>query len=167
MSDIPVQNISVDVDTFQSLHLIAEKNNMEIQSLINMILKNYLYENIDSDTGISEKRKFKRKKTIIPALVYKPTRSKDTGKYLSTTVLDISIGGTKLAVPLEDDSRVEFSTHNSEFEIILHLSDNQDVSRFKCQLRHLEKDDKTQNIGVSFLECDQSSHAHLASYLSQ
>jgi len=146
---------------------MAEKNKMDVDSLINLILRNYLYENIDSDTGISEKRKFKRKKTIIPALMYKPTRSKDTGKYISTTVLDISIGGTKLAVLLEDDTRVEFSTHNSEFEIILHLSDNQAVARFKCQLRHLEKDDKIQNIGVSFLECDQSSHEELSKYLQQ
>ncbi len=167
MSDHPGVKITVDIDTFQSLHLMAEKNNMAVDKLIKQILKNYLHENIAPDSGISEKRKFKRKKTIIPALIYKTTRNQEMGRYITTTVLDISIGGTKIAIPLEDNSRVELVNNNSEFEIILHLSDTDAISRFKCQIKHLDKDEQIQSVGASFLACDTCSHEELSRYLQQ
>ena len=157
----------IDIDTLQSLHLMAERNIMDVGILINQILKNFLHENITTDLGISEKRRFKRKKTIIPALLYKKAHNSKKGRYITTTVLDISIGGTKLAIPLESDSRVELINDNSEFEIVLHFSDNDAVSRFKCQPRHSARDDKIQNIGAAFLQCDEYSHEELSKYLQQ
>ena len=165
MSDFTGQKIIIDIDTLQNLQLLAERNIMDVGILINQMLKNFLHEVITSDLGVSEKRRFKRKKTIIPALVYKKARNSEMGRYITTTVLDISIGGTKLAIPLEDDSRIEIFNNNSEFEIILHLSDTEAVSRFKCQLRHSAKDDKIQNIGAAFLQCDEYSHKELSKYL--
>jgi len=165
MADFSGRQITVSIDIFESLELIAAKNNMKLDYLVNHVLKGYIDENFISADDVSKNRKFQRKKVIIPALMYEKKDKEDPGRYLPVTVLDISIGGLKLALPPEEQPQIDLVANQAEFEVILYLTDTKSLSRFKCKLIHVQKSEQGVNLGVSFLECDEFSHKQLTAYL--
>jgi len=167
MNESSRRQITLAGDICRSLEAFAAKNNMELEYLVNHILKNYLEKNNMSREAVSENRKFKRKNVIIPALMYEKLGKKEAGKCLSATVLDIAIGGLRLSVPFEVESEIEFIEDQTEFDVVLYLVSTEILSRFRCQLTHVQKTEHTINVGASFLECDEYSLQQLTEYLSQ
>lgn len=167
MADSSGKQVTICDDIFDTVKALADNNNIEVETLVNHILKKYLEDRLPSENGFSEKRKFRRKKIIIPALIYEKFKESDTGRYVPTTVLDISIGGARLAIPLERKSRIEFVRNSSEFEVVLYLSDGNGLSRFKCQVRHVDECDQAVKVGGSFQESDEYSHQQLDNFLRQ
>lgn len=157
--------VYIDEKILDILEPVAEKNNISLSILLDQILRGYLEENNMDEAGTEDKRKFRRKKVVIPGMVYEKSQEANVGRYYSTTVLDISIGGTRLAFPVDRDGKIEFIRNNSDFEIILYLSDTEVLSRFRCKLRHVEKDDYTIKVGGAFLQGDEYSHEQLNKYL--
>ncbi len=160
------QQILISEDIFKNLQLVAVKNNMEVDNFVNDILKDFLKENFSFHAGLSEKRKHKRKKMITPALVYEKHPKENTGRYLTTSVLDISPGGVRLALLMDREPRIELAENKTEFEIFLYLTDTEVISRFKCRLKHFRITGQMMNVGGTFLECDEHSRLNLNNYLN-
>ncbi|WP_028575419.1 PilZ domain-containing protein [Desulfonatronovibrio hydrogenovorans] len=168
MGDFQRRQVSITEEAYAGLKALAETNKLEVDDLVDHILKSYIDEKLDFGAADeADKRRYHRKRVIIPALVYEQSSTSGVGRYVSTTVLDISIGGAKLALPMERTSRVEFLKNRNNFEVILYLSDTEELSRFKCELKYIEEREQMVSVGGSFLECDEYSSQQLTNYLRQ
>lgn len=167
MTDFSGRQITIDGNILRILESVAAKNNIELDYLANHILRNYLEENTISGEVVFESRRFKRKKVIIPALIYEKLDKKGACRCLSATVLDISIGGLSLAVPIEVESEIEFLNNQTEFDVVLYLANTEILSHFRCQLTYVLKNEHTIKLGASFLECDEYSLQQLTVFLRQ
>lgn len=159
--------VYVDEALLDMLEPVAQNSNLSLSALLDNILRGFISENRIAQDDSEEKRKFNRKTVVMPAMVYEKSTETNVGRYFSTTILDLSIGGTRMAFPIERDQKIEFIKTGSDFEIILYLSDSRVLSRFKCRLRHVEKNDFMVNVGGEFVQGDDFSHEQLHSFMTQ
>ncbi len=130
------------------------------------MLKDFIREEEFSDMKAHEKRGFTRKSVVLPAIVYESSDEPNVGRYFPATVFDISFGGICLSFPLERENKVEFLKAWSEYEVICHLSDSDEPSRFKCIPHYVARDDNTLKVGGSIVEASADSHDKLSRYLA-
>ncbi|MFW5730818.1 MAG: PilZ domain-containing protein [Desulfonatronovibrionaceae bacterium] len=159
--------VYVDEHLLDMLEPVAQSSSLSLSALLDSILRGFISDNKIAQTYNQEKRKFSRKSVVMPAMVYEKSGDTNVGRYFSTTILDLSIGGTRMAFPIERDQKIEFIKTGSNFEIILYLSDSRVLSRFKCRLKHVEKKDFMINVGGEFVESDDFSHEQLHSFMTQ
>ncbi|WP_045216461.1 PilZ domain-containing protein [Desulfonatronovibrio magnus] len=167
MSNSLKKEVYIDEKILDRLESVAKRSELRLSTLLDQILRTYIEDNEVNSPITDEKRKFKRKNVVIPAMVYEKSQEANVGRYYSTTVLDISIGGTRLAFPIDRDGKIEFIRSNSDFEVILYLTDTEVLSRFKCNLKHVEKNDYTIKVGGAFTQCDEFSNDQLNQYFMQ
>ena len=165
------KKVYINEEILDKLETEAVKNRISLTTLLNHIFRKYIENNTDAGPN-EEKRRFPRKKVVIPAIIYGKNRNGggeedvDMGMYLSSTIFDISLGGLGLLMSVENDEKMELLKNNSEFEVISYLSGSQTLFRFNCWSEHVEKDDSTVKVGSSFINGDPAQLHELESCLA-
>ena len=158
--------VQLDQSVWVKLKPLARERNQDIQELVQEILQRFLEDNQGDAEEMQERRRYRRKKIILPAMVYEKSPNGDMGRYFSSSILDVSIGGTRLVFPLDKEGRIEFLCSSKEFEIICYLPDSEVLSRFKCSPRYLVKKEESLQVGAAFRETDTGSFEPLSNFLS-
>ena len=159
-----LKKIHIDQEIYEQIKIIASRSNMRKEKLIEQILTGYIHnkglDKIDKD----EKRRFKRRQVVIPAIVYDKSEAPDTGRYFSTTIFDISPSGVSLVFPLDRENKIDFTKDHSDYELMFYFRDCEVISCFKCKPGYVVKNDYNIKVGGSFVETDDLSHEQLSRF---
>ncbi len=158
MSEQTKKRVHIDKELLDKLQAIALEKKIRPSMLLEGILVEYIRKSKLDKEDLEEKRRFRRKKVAIPAMVYESSEEPNVGRYFSTTIYDVSLGGICLAFPLERYDKIEFIKTNSSYEVICYLSDPKTLSRFKCTPQHVKKNEYTLKVGGSLLGASRFSH---------
>ncbi len=159
--------VHIREELHNKINLVALQENLRPSVLLEMILRDFIREKEFAAMKTDDKRRFTRKSVVLPAMVYESSEEPNVGRYFAATVYDISFGGICLAFPLERENKIEFLNARSEYEVICHLSDSGELSRFKCIPHYVARDDFTLKVGGSIVEASADSHDNLSQYLTQ
>jgi c-di-GMP-binding flagellar brake protein YcgR len=146
------------------LEQIAKKSRKSVSSVLDNIIYNYLGENKSLKVLQKERREFPRKKVHLPALFH--DASTQSGDIKTCTVLDISLGGLLVSVPL--GSKLEITKKNGQaikFEIILPLPESFQPIEITCQSQRISKTEKDVRVGADFVDTNFQSCQILQKYL--
>lgn len=166
------RKIYINEQVLDKLEVLAGKNNLSLSTLLNHVFTRYLENNKYTAPDI-EQRRFARRKLVTPSLIYEQIRrggggeEADMGRYFSSTILDISMGGLMLAMPAGNNGKLELLKMKSDFEVISYLSGSETLFRFKCRPEHVEKNDHAVKVGASFIEGENPQVQELEGYLAK
>ena len=110
-----------------------------------------------------ERREFTRKKAHLPAFFH--ATNAETNENKACTVLDISLGGLLLSVPL--GSKLEITKkHDQErkFKIILTLPESFQPIEITCQSQRISETEKDVRVGANFVDTNFQSCQILQKY---
>lgn len=161
------KEVAIDSEIAAILARYAQIINMDMEQVVDNILTSFIQTSGLTQSGKDEKRRFQRKKVVMPAIAYEKSLISNSGRYFATTLLDISIGGTKLFFPQEKYHKIEFLKSDNNFDIIFCFFRTDNISRFTCRLTHAEKDGVNIKVGGSFIYSDTYSYEQLNKYFSQ
>ena len=112
-----------------------------------------------------EKRLYKRKKVVIPAMIYESSADDNIGRYFSTTIFDISASGICIAFSLEKSDKIKLVKNKSNYEIIFHLNNNGTLYRIMCKPVYIMRNSYVVKVGGFFIESDGVNHKQLGRQL--
>jgi hypothetical protein len=147
-----------------SLEKIAEEERKTVSSVIETILYNALKEKKALPAIGKEKRKHARKKLAIPALINEI--GAETKEFSQGTILDISLGGVRIAIPR--GAKCEISTDNETYElnIVFALPYESRPVNVKCRPQRIaDAAEGNLQVGASFVDSDFQSYQTLQRYL--
>ncbi len=159
-----LKEILIDHEIYEQIKIIASRSNMRKEKLIEQILTGYIHNKELDKIDKYEKRRFKRRQVVIPAIVYEKTEAPATGRYFSTTIFDISPSGISMVFPLDREDKIHFTKDHSNYELMFYLRDCEVISCFKCKPGYVVKNDYNIRVGGSFVETDYSSHEQLSRF---
>ncbi len=159
--------VAIDSEIAATLARYAQRMNMDVEQIVDNILTSFIQTTGLTPSVTEEKRRFQRKKVVMPAIAYEKSLISNSGRYFATTLLDISIGGTKLFFPQEKYDKIEFLKTENNFDIIFCFFKTDNISRFTCRLTHAEKDGVNITVGGSFIYSDTYSYEQLNKYFSK
>lgn len=155
----------IDEAILERLAGIGKCNGLSLSALLNEILQSYLETNDPNFRSGEDRRRFNRKKVIIPAIIYEKNESESIGRYSSSTILDLSLGGVRLSFPLGSESKTQIIKSGTEFEVIFSLNGSKEPVVFKCNAARLEKKDYGVQVGAAFNASNVQSHDYLQKHL--
>lgn len=164
---ISQQQVAISSEIATTLARYAQTLNIELDNAVEQILSNFIQTSGLAATPLEEKRRFRRKKVVIPAVAYERSLYSNSGRYFATTLLDISIDGTKLFFPLEKQDKIEFLKTQNDFDVIFCFFGTDNISRFTCRFIHMEKNGINIMIGGSFIHSDAYSFDQLNQFLTK
>jgi hypothetical protein len=150
-------------DIRNSLEKIAEEERQSLSSVIETILFNNLRERKALQSIEQERRKFTRKKVALPAFVGES--STDARGYQTGTIMDISLGGIRVAVPKGTVLEFQHDTDEEEFHVIFTLPGQKRPISMKCKPCCVQDADEDRHVGASFVDSDFKSYRSLQQYL--
>ena len=146
-----------------SLEKIAEGERRSVSSAIENILYKYLEERKEARRQQDEKRRYPRKKVAVPALVSQLHPDDSTAQ--AGMVLDVSLGGLQISVPINYQYEIQEDTKNSRISIIFTLPESKRPISMQCVPQHVYRSNGETSIGASFTDTDFVSYQTLQSYL--
>lgn len=165
--DISKQHIAISSDIATTLAKYAQTMNMNLNQVVDQILSSFIHSSGLAASPHDEKRKFRRKNVVIPAVAYEKSLHSNAGRYFATTLLDISIGGTKLFFPLEMQDKIEFLKTQNNFDVIFCFFGTNNISRFTCRPVHTKKNKVNIKVGGAFVQSDAYSFEQLNKYFTE
>jgi hypothetical protein len=163
--DSHARGLHIDEVLLERLAELGKNNSLSVSALLNELITNYLEENDPNWLKNNEKRLFKRKRVMIPAMIYKSSESELVGRYHSTTILDISLGGMRLSFAPESTCKNEIDKDGSEFEVLFSLDKEGEPVVLRCNLARIKNTELGIQVGASFCEANAHSHEYLQKYL--
>lgn len=158
------EKLYIDEGLLERLADISEQKKISVSALLNEIVGNYL--DIEEYQGKkNDRRKFKRKKVMIQAMLFEKSEHENSGRYHPTTILDISMGGVKLNIPLERTGKTDIFNAGSEFEVMFSPDETTGPLVLCCFLARMEKKEYGIQLGAQFTETDTNCHEFLQKYL--
>jgi hypothetical protein len=160
-----IKGLYIDESLLERLAELGKNNSLSISALLNEIIGSYLEENDPQWSKKENKRIFQRKRVMIPAMIYKSSKSELIGRYHSTTILDISLGGIRLSFTPDSTSKNEMDKDGSEFEVIFSLDKEGEPVVLRCNLTRVKDTEHGIQVGATFSEANSHSHEYLQKYL--
>jgi hypothetical protein len=111
----------------------------------------------------SERRRYSRKAVALPALI-SASQFQDKG-YDSGTVLDISLGGIRFAIPKKTTSEIRQSDQPAEYNVVFTLPDQNRSIAVRCRSLNVSDAPDEVHIGAAFVDADFGSYQNLQKYL--
>jgi len=160
------KKVPIDQSVWLKLDPVARARNQSTHELIREILEGFLVVNqVDTEVK-TERRVYRRKEVVLPAMIYEQSTNGDMGRYFSATIVDVSIGGARLAFPLDRKGRIKFLSSSKDFEIVCYFPDSEVLCRFKCNPKYLAKNDGNVQVGAAFSETGPESFEPLSNFLA-
>jgi hypothetical protein len=163
--DSQTRGLYIDEVLLERLAELGKTNSISVSALINELITSYLEENDPQWFKNKDKRLFKRKRVMIPAMIYKSSESELVGRYHSTTILDLSLGGIRLSFAPESTCKNEIDKDGSEFEVLFSLDKESEPIVLRCTLSRVKNTEHGVQMGASFCEANAHSHEYLQKYL--
>lgn len=163
--DSHTRGLHIDEVILERLAELGKNNSLSVSALLNELITVYLEENDPNWLKNNDKRLFKRKRVMIPAMIYKSSESELVGRYHSTTILDISLGGIRLNFSPESTCKNEIDKDGSEFELLFSLDKEGEPVVLRCNLARIKNTEHGIQVGASFCEANAHSHEYLQKYL--
>jgi hypothetical protein len=111
----------------------------------------------------SERRRYNRKAVALPALI-SASQFQDKG-YDSGTVLDISLGGIRFAIPKKTSSESRQSDQPTEYNVVFTLPDQSRSMAVRCRPQNVSDAPDEIHVGAAFVDADFGSYQNLQKYL--
>lgn len=146
----------ISADNLQRLEELALAQGMDLSACVGDIVTRYL-AGMDLFQEDNEKRKFPRKKVLIPAMIHTKPGSELVGSYHSTTIVDVSLGGLCISVPLYKIKNFGLNLGDAEFDIMFTFLDGEVPVSYKCKTHRVQQLDNVMHVGASFQAMDAHS----------
>ena len=149
-------------DYYEPLHELARDNHLNVNTLANEIIGLYLEKKHPAWRKPEKRRRFERKKAIIPAMIYEKDAPGSEGQYYPVAILDISQGGVRLSLPSEVATTIKQS---SCIEIIFSVNEDSAPLVFRCTSTRVENRASQIQVGAMFTDTDPDSRKTLKEFL--
>jgi hypothetical protein len=110
-----------------------------------------------------DRRQYQRKQVMLPAFIGR--NPSQVQEFETGSVLDISLGGIRFAVPGKTASKIQQSEEPAEYSIIFTLPDQRQPVTVRCRLQSVLDADEEVQIGAAFVDADFHSYQNLQKYL--
>ncbi len=160
-----IKGLYIDEVLLERLAKLGKNNSLSISALLNEIIGSYLEKHDPNWLKKENKRLFQRKRVMIPAMIYKSSESELVGRYHSTTILDISLGGIRLSFTPDSTTKNEIEKEGSEFEVIFSLDKEGEPVVIRCSPTRVKDTEHGIQVGAAFNEANSHSHEYLQKYL--
>jgi c-di-GMP-binding flagellar brake protein YcgR len=147
----------------KALESISVSERKSLSSIIETILFQHLKDRKTLQAVGSERRRYTRKKVSLPALIREA--STEYREYQAGTIIDISLGGLKIAVPKGTTIEITTDEQTKAIEVAFALPDATHLLRMKCQPRRANDAITDFQIGASIEDADFNSYKVLQQYL--
>ena len=107
-----------------------------------------------------ERRRYARKAVTIPAYV----KTGDSDRH-GAVVLDLSLGGIRIAVPKECVSKIYEGQEESQFEASFVVPGMNETIRVVCKPRRVVPSDRDVQVGATLVNADFRNYQILQQYL--
>lgn len=147
----------------ESLVKIAPEERRSLSSLIELVLYNYLKMRKTFMVTNKERRTHPRKAILAPALIkqYCPGETKlDTA-----AIMDISLGGMRIAMPKDTKCEITGDPQASKFEIVFALPHENRPIYIMCEPCRVVDSKEIIHVGASFANAALDSYKELQTYL--
>jgi len=166
-----VYSIRMSILVRESLKRAAQKERRTVASLLDKIILDYLEdeqylqlpETLADRRGFQDRRRFKRKKIALSAIL--TIRVGGKTETFACVVIDIALGGVLLSVPKSPKIEIGTAGDLPHFKLTFHLPQIEDKLNFQCDtVRIIEKDREIQ-IGGIIREPDEETLKQLKFHL--
>ena len=166
-----VYSIRMSILVRESLKRAAVQERRTVASLLDKIILNYLEderylqlsETLTDRRGFQDRRRFKRKKIPLPAIL--TIRVKGKTETFACVIIDIAMGGVLVSFPKSSKIKIGTAGDLPHFKLSFHLPQIEDKLHIQCDtLRIIEKDREIQ-IGAIIKEPDEETLKQLKFYL--
>jgi hypothetical protein len=156
----------IDEEILDDLDALALAHGLSLSALLDEVLREYLEKRKhNAGRSASDKRRFRRKKVLIPAMVYHKPDTGGSGRYFATTIVDISMGGMRMSIPLPGNGNLRIEQNSSEFEVIFSISEDTEPIRIKCRPQRIDQKQNQIQVGAAFSGSESESHERLHQYI--
>jgi hypothetical protein len=147
----------------EALVKITLEERSSLSSLIEIVLTNYLTMREMSRKINHERRNHPRKTILAPALI----KHYDSGKIKLEigAITDISLGGVRIAIPRDANSKMSDNSYSSIFEIVFTLPNESIPIHLSCEPRRVVDNKENINVGASFHGVALNNYKELQTYL--
>lgn len=146
-----------------ALEKIAENEKLSVSEVVNNIINRYLKDNKKFQETRQNHRRFERKTVDLPAYIGDPRWHRQDFK--AVTILDISIGGIKFALPKGTKLGVRRDGDKHKFIIIFRLPNHRwPINVQIAPLRIFESNEDVQ-VGAALVNPDFNAYSVLQQYM--
>jgi hypothetical protein len=152
---------SVDVRNY--VESIAVEKRQSLSYVIESILCQHQKDSGSKLASVTEHRRFSRRYVALPAIVSSENfqeKSLDSG-----TVLDVSLGGLRFAIPKKPSSDVALYDQNKEYNVFFTLPEQNRSIAVRCKTQHISNVSDEVHIGAAFVDADFNCYQNLQNYL--
>lgn len=140
------------LENIEKLEDIAEAQGLPVSDLVSEIVDKHLRQS-DRYLGDTEKRRHMRYPAHLPAVIQIDYDESET-HYKIGTILDISLSGVRVSIPLNENLGSRVKNQCPDFEIMFHMPNNTITIRCKCTPRRIVSADNYVHLGSEFVDND-------------
>jgi hypothetical protein len=144
-----------------ALEKLAKEERRSLSSLIENILQDHV--SARRGTAQTERRRYPRKESALPAVVMGP--EEESCNSLDCTVVDLSHGGLRLALPGTDTGNLPFAAPGSRFLATVAIPGESGAATFHCRTCRAARTGNGLQIGAALEDADFKSYQSLNRYL--
>jgi len=157
------KTITICFRTSEHLRNALEKISTEERRTLSSTIENILYTHIEDKKEFKqiqeENRRYPRKSVSVPALL---SFNSETSAGI---VLDISLGGLQISIPVGSQLEIKEDEDNSTFSIVFTLPEIKKPLSVQCLPKHIVHSNGETTMGVSFADTDFANYQALQNYL--
>jgi hypothetical protein len=146
------------------LESIAGQQRLSLSHVIESIIYQHLKQSGQAAKPAEpDRRKYERKQVMLPAFIGRtPSQAQE---FETGSVLDISLGGIRFAVPGKTASKIQLAEASAEYSVIFTLPDQRQPITVRCHLQSVLDAEEEVQIGATFVDVDFHSCQNLQKYL--
>jgi hypothetical protein len=153
-------------DNSVALEKIAEDEKLSVSEVVDTIINRYLKDDDGLQEPKQDHRRFERKKVDLPAYIGDPRWQRHDFK--PVTILDISIGGIKFAIPRGTNLEIQNSSKSDEdkFIIIFRLPNHHWPINVQIAPQRVFESTEEVEIGAALVNPDFHAYSALQQYIN-
>jgi hypothetical protein len=146
------------------LESIAGQQRLSLSHVIESIIYQHRQESGQAAKPVDpDRRKYQRKQVMLPAFIGR--NSSQVLDFETGSVLDVSLGGIRFAIPEKSASKFQLTEASAEYSVIFTLPDQRQPVKVRCLAQSVLDAEKEVQIGAAFVDADFHSYQNLQKYL--
>ncbi|RPH48216.1 MAG: hypothetical protein EHM85_17750 [Desulfobacteraceae bacterium] len=146
-----------------ALDKIAEDEKLSVSDVVDSIINRYLKDDKESQGIKQNYRRFERKKVGLPAYIGDPKWQRRD--FEAITILDVSIGGIRFAVPKETKMEIGNDSDSDKFIVIFRLPNYHWPLKVQISPQRVFESTEEVQVGAALVNPDFYAYSALQKYL--
>ncbi len=146
------------------LESIAGQHRLSLSHVIESIISQHRQQNGQAAKSADpDRRKYQRKQVMLPAFIGR--NPSQVQEFEIGSVLDISLGGIRFAVPGKTALKIQPAEEPAEYSVIFTLPDQRQPVTVRCRLQSILDVAEEVQVGAAFVDAEFHSYQNLQKYL--